>query len=103
MKVNHYCIAGKVVSRESMLITPSTRVKMEQDPRKERRLRKHFCKVCEYYPRIVTNATTRYNCRLCDKACFWGNDDHPFICVECGKERNVCCYCGLPMDKESEE
>lgn len=72
---------------------------LQEDPRKEERLKKHECKACFYLRgRIGAAAMTRQDCGICGKEQMFGSSCTDVICPECAKANQLCRRCGADLE-----
>lgn len=91
--VTHTCRCGAAKGSRPYMESKGCRIKMLMKEYRE-------CENCVRGGTIVTQAFTRYICRICGLECSHPNGDTPAICEPCSKKNEVCRKCGAPLSSE---
>ncbi len=67
---------------------------IDNDPRKDDRLKKHECKACYYRKTMVGQAFSERQCAICPEIIRWHNTGVPVLCLSCAKSLKLCTQCG---------
>jgi len=73
---------------------------IQNDPKKEKRLKDHLCTVCMYTPFMHTADIKRKTCANdgCVEEFYGSSVGGNKYCTKCSENYNQCVYCGGDMD-----
>lgn len=71
---------------------------IDTDPKKEKREKEHFCRVCYYKNVVSMQAFTDTQCGKCEKDITFSNSNVDLLCKDCAVETNSCAHCGGEID-----
>jgi hypothetical protein len=71
---------------------------IENDSRKEERIKKQYCKSCFYQSGMAGQAFTNRECMCCGENQIYSSTSTDALCIDCAKEHNLCKHCGGDLE-----
>ena len=76
---------------------------LQDDPRRDSRLKRGMCAPCFYAFRLAGQAMTRYTCAICEDQQMHHNTAVPKLCGPCGNHHGLCVQCGGLLDDDGRQ
>ena len=69
--------------------------RLESDPKKEERIKRHWCIWCMYgYGIMAAQAFHTQDCGICGQSQVYNSSDTERLCLACAQEHELCRRCG---------